>query len=128
MIIKFKWIPPSKKNSKQVFCRWGRPTVIPSKAYKTWHEEMSKELEWIKIPETELWPPYIFTYNFLIPYKKDWSISGRPFDYSNKIESINDLLVDLWIIEDDNYTVIAEEHIYGKYVPYWEGWVVLEIS
>ena len=127
MIIEFKWTIPSKKNSKQVFCRWWRPTVIPSKQYKEWHEIMSKELKWIKIPKWKEWP-FVFTYNFYIPYNKDWSISKKAFDYSNKIESINDLLVDLNIIEDDNYVVISEIHIYWDYVPYWEWKVILQIN
>ena len=116
---------PSKKNSKTMVCRWRRPMLIPSKAYIEWHKRMTDELEWISIPKQE---SYTFTYNFLIPYNKDGSISKRPFDYSNKIESINDLLVDLELIEDDNYTVIKEQHVYWKFVPFGEGWVYLEIK
>jgi len=119
---------PSKKNSKQIVCRGRRPMLIPSKAYIKWHEEMVVELEWVIIPKKERKSSYVFTYNFLIPYNKDGSISKRPFDFSNKIESINDLLVDLDIIEDDNYTVIAEQHVYWKYVPFGEGWVILDIK
>ena len=125
MEIEFKWIPPSKKNSKQVFCRWGRPTVIPSKAYQKWHGEMEDEL-WEVVLET--WHPYVMTYNFFIPYNKDGSESKRPFDYSNKIESINDLLVDLEIIEDDNYYIIKEQHVFWEFVPYGEWKVIVTIK
>lgn len=125
MIIKFQWMPPSKKNSKQVFCRWGRPTVIPSKAYNEWHKQMSESLEWTeKLDNKE----YIFLYHFLIPLKKDGEKTKRPFDYSNKIESINDLLVDLWIIEDDNYNFIMPRVMSKKFVPYGEWGVILEIK
>lgn len=125
MIIKFEGIPPSKKNSKTMVCRGRRPMLIPSKAYTKWHKETSERLESISPLSGE---QFTFSYYFYIPYNKDWTISKRPFDYSNKIESINDLLVDLNIIEDDNYTVIGEQHIYWKYVPFWEGWVILDIK
>lgn len=124
MILKFKWIMPSKKNSKQVFCRWGRPTVIPSKAYIAWHNEMANEFKNVK-PIKWWW--LVFNYIFLIPYLKGWEVAKKWFDYSNKIESINDLLVDLWIIEEDNYLIISEIHITSKFVPYGEWWVILEI-
>lgn len=126
MKIIFPWICPSLKNSKQVFCRAWRPTVLPSKAYQEWHKEMSKLLKWITLPNKE-WK-YIFTYFFFIPLNKDWSEWKKWFDYSNKIESINDLLVDLWIIEDDSYKYIAEIHIYWQYVQYWEWKIELDIQ
>jgi hypothetical protein len=46
--IVFKGIPPSKKNSKQVFCRGGRPTVIPSKAYTIWNKEAENFLRGVE--------------------------------------------------------------------------------
>jgi hypothetical protein len=125
MIVKFDWIPPSKKNSKTMVCRWRRPMLIPSKSYIEWHQRMSDELEDYS---PIVWWGLTFNYTFLVPYNKDWTISKRPFDFSNKIESINDLLVDLDIIEDDNYTIISEQHIYMKHVPFWEEWVILEIK
>jgi hypothetical protein len=87
---------------------------------------MSKLLKWTTLPNKE-WK-YIFTYFFFIPLNKDWSEWKRWFDYSNKIESINDLLVDLWIIEDDSYKYITEIHIYWEFVPFWEWKIELNIT
>lgn len=81
-----------------------------------------------KLIKKEWWLKFIFNYFFFIPLNKDWSISKKWFDYSNKIESINDLLVDLWIIEDDSYHYISEIHIYWEYVPYWDWKVELNIE
>lgn len=118
MKIIFEGIPPSKKNSKTMVCRWRRPMLIPSKAYTKWHKEQKEKL-WDTKSLWEAWH-LKFTYKFFIPYKKEWWISKRPFDFSNKIESINDFLVDIWVITDDNYTIISEQHIYSEYVPFWE--------
>ena len=47
-----------------------------------------------------------------------WSKTKRKFDLSNKVESVNDLLVDCGVIHDDNYTVIQKLEVefcgYGK--------------
>jgi len=123
-IIVFKGILPSKKNSKQIVVRKGRPMIIPSKAYNKWHKE---QLKIHKDIFSLSWWWYTFTYYFKIPYNKDWTISKRPFDYSNKIESINDFLVDIWAIEDDNYTIISTQHIYWEMIE-WELEVILEIT
>ena len=40
-------------------------------------------------------------YNFYMP-------DARKTDLSNKVESINDLLVDYWLLEDDNRNIIKE--------------------
>lgn len=123
--IKFNSIPPSKKNSKQVFCRRGRAMVLPSKWYQKWHKETSLQLRGVE--KIKGWNLY-FDYYFKIPYNKDWSESKRPFDFSNKIESIQDLLVDNWIIEDDNYNYVSNVFIDYELVPYWEAEVILKIS
>lgn len=124
----FPWIPPSKKNSKQVFCRWWRPSVMPSKAYQKWHKELTQYYNENYSHLDLKWKAFIVTYFFEIPYNKDWSKSGRPFDYSNKIESINDFLVDLWIIDDDNYNIIKEQHIYGMFVESWKWQVTVKLE
>lgn len=118
-------MPPSKKNSKVVFCRGKFPTVLPSKAYSKWHKETASYLGGEK--PIKGWN-LSFDYNFKIPYNKDWSISGRPFDFSNKIESINDFLVDSWIIEDDNYLIISEIKIKYQFVEYWKWEVIVNIK
>jgi len=124
----FPWIPPSKKNSKQVFCRWWRPTVIPSKAYNSWHKKMTELLSDITANKTKYKNNLTLEYIFYIPYNKDWTISKRPFDYSNKIESINDFLVDIWFIEDDNYTIIKKMYVEWKYVNFGEWKVEIYIK
>ena len=129
MRIVFDWIMPSLKNSKQVFCqRRGKkiiPVVLPSTAYQDWHKEESEKLK--NVEKIEWWN-LKFYYKFFIPKNKDWSIPARKFDYSNKIESINDLLVDLWIIEDDNYSIISEVFIDSEIVEFWEWKVELNIE
>lgn len=116
--IEFKWIPPSKKNSRQVVFRKGRVLSVPSKAYSTWHSTTAEYIKWIIPPIKNKKLKVI--YKFLIPLKKDWEVSGRPFDFSNKIESINDFLVDMGILEDDNYTIITEIYVIWEHTPYWE--------
>ena len=80
---------PSKKNSR-INTRSGRS--FPSKAYTQWHEIACWQLKRLKTIDYRIKIDYIFT-----PKDK------RKFDVSNKIESINDLLVDMGIIKDDNY-------------------------
>lgn len=90
---------PSLKNSKVISCRNGRPLVLPSKAYREWHEIASWELVAQKPPrgiehcEIEI--------KFYAPDK-------RHTDLTNKAESLMDLLVDLEVIEDDNWEVVRK--------------------
>lgn len=119
-----QWIPPSKKNSKQVFCRGNKPTVISSKAYTQRH----RETEWIIPNPTSIVDyPVRIIYTFNIPRNKDWKESMRKFDMSNKIESINDLLVDIWFLEDDNYWIIKEFESVSNIVEYWEWNVEVKV-
>lgn len=123
--IEFPWIPPSKKNGKQVRCVKWRPMVCSSKAYLKWHKEMNEVIElWEPLEKCE----HIFEYDFYIPLNKDWSHSKRPFDYSNKIESINDFLVDAGYIEDDNYYYLKPRVRDNIFVPYGEWKVILNIT
>lgn len=101
------WTIPSKKNSKQIFRnRNGVAFIASSQAHKDWHKEhiwaLQKE---VKVRGLK-WPLSI-SYTFSIPNK-------RKFDLSNKIETINDLLVDAMIIDDDNWDVIREIYIVAK--------------
>jgi Holliday junction resolvase RusA-like endonuclease len=83
---------PSKKNSKRIVRRGDRTFSIPSEAHEAWH---LRELPTLK-GTVKLYPPYSITATFCPGDLKD-------NDLSNKIESINDLLVDAGIIEDDNW-------------------------
>jgi Holliday junction resolvase RusA-like endonuclease len=86
---------PSKKNAR-INTRSGRS--FPSKRYTEWHKNSTKELEtiqpsdfnWIKGLKCEI--NYMF-------YCQDL----RRRDVSNMLESVNDLLVDLGILEDDDW-------------------------
>lgn len=85
---------PSKKNSR-INTRSGRS--FPSKRYAEWHKNSSLHLESI----LEKLTPERFgkvTINYMF-YVQDL----RRRDVSNMIESINDLLVDLGVIEDDDW-------------------------
>lgn len=97
--IVFKGIPPSKKNSKRIIVRRGKPLIIPSKKYEEWHEEMTWELKIQKIPVVNKLDLIEIVF---YPNNK------RKCDLSNKAESIMDLLVDNGIIEDDNWFVCPE--------------------
>ena len=125
MIIEFEGICPSKKNSKIAVCRWRRPVLLPSKAYSKWHKENMETLK--DLDACPQWQLEISHY-FYIPYNKDWSVSKRPFDYTNKMESINDILVDAWIITDDNYTVLKKGDYDWEFVPFWEWKIVVTIN
>ena len=85
---------PSKKNSR-INTRSGRS--FPSKRYAEWHKNSSLYLESI----LEKLTPERFgkvTINYMF-YVQDL----RRRDVSNMVESINDLLVDLGVIEDDDW-------------------------
>lgn len=90
---------PSKKNSRQV----GRNNIpLPSKAFQRWHKaELATLHDAPHIPS-----PVAITYEFWIGGKN----SPREFDLSNSEESINDLLVDAGIVEDDSWLHLVERH------------------
>lgn len=117
---------PSLKNSKQVVCRWKIPTVLPSKAYSKWHKEQ-KDIFKSHIYNLGKWP-FMFEYFFKIPLNKDWSVSKRWWDYTNKMESINDFLVDLKVIADDNCDVIRRILVDWEYTKSWDAWCYLRIT
>lgn len=91
---------PSKKNSKIISCRGSRPMMFPSAKHKEWHTDASKQLTFIKpIP-----PLTKLTFTYFAP-------DSRKGDLSNKWESVADLLVDLKIIEDDNWFILNDVHM-----------------
>ena len=97
---------PSKKNSKQIVCRGRFPMVLPSKAFKAWHDVALPELvayrEKTLMPDPRL--PIAQCKVAIIMYAHD----ARAFDLTNKAESVMDLLVEGGIIEDDNCNVVNE--------------------
>lgn len=91
-------IIPSKKNSRQIICRGRFPTSIPSKKHKEWHK-----VAMVQLSEQGIKPEKLTSVNMTVQlYAKD----KRKADASNKLESINDLLVDYGFLDDDNWFVI----------------------
>ena len=94
---------PSKKNSKQIIYKNGRPLIISSKNHKEWHTEQmwllkgKGHIKDIQQVEIDLYAP-----------------DKRKGDLTNKTESIMDLLVDAQIIEDDNWYIIPNISLHFK--------------
>jgi Holliday junction resolvase RusA-like endonuclease len=88
----------SKKNSKKIIYVRGRPIIIPSYAYKKWHDQAMSQL-WGKKPVAG----QIEAIEMIL-----YPSTKRKFDLSNHTESLMDLLVDAGIIQDDNYEVVPE--------------------
>lgn len=95
-------IPPSKKNSKQI--RYNRKTdrrfITSSDAHKDWHTAMMYEIKSQKINKIK-GIIKLFEITFYPPDR-------RRHDSTNVSQSIEDLLVDCGIIEDDNWWVLQD--------------------
>jgi hypothetical protein len=99
MEIIFEGRIPSKKNSK-VLTRGG--AIVPSKAYRKWHAaELHTLLNAGYVPA-----PFAIEYAFWI----GGVTIPADFDLTNAIESINDLLVDAKIIDDDKWLKLVDIH------------------
>ena len=92
---------PSKKNMRNLFVRGGKLFNIPSKNYKKWHDEASKELPSM--------PPFNKVSNIELRF---FAPDKRSADLTNKAESILDLLVDNNILEDDNWFLLEKVVLY----------------
>ena len=106
---------PSKKNQRITNRKTGRS--FPSKRYTEWHKHCSEQ----------------YKENFgnfpTQPIRKCYKIVTeivfgdlRRSDTSNKIESINDFLVDIGVLYDDNWMVTGkteQEPSYEKNMPHW---------
>ena len=91
------WRIPSKKNSMFTTKKWFK---IPSKKYQEWEKEQ-KQFLINNYSDIELINhPIKISYILYLPDK-------RKTDITNKLESVNDLLVRAWILEDDNTNIIA---------------------
>lgn len=91
---------PSKKNSKRIFVRNGRPVVLPSLSHQEWHEQAMWQLKRMGKP-VPVKGYKIMTLTF-------YPSNKRKADLSNKCESVMDLLVDAGFLEDDNYFVVPK--------------------
>lgn len=84
-----------KKNSKRAF-RW---IVLPSENFVHWHKLMSDKLKW-----------HIWIYN-TFPCRMSISTiawNKVKWDVDNAATSLLDLLVDVWLLPDDNKFVVQE--------------------
>lgn len=95
MHITLHWRIPSKKNWRSVFN--GR--LITNKSFALW-----EKLQLVALKEQEV-IPMGFNEPLEIRYAFRWP-DERKTDMSNKIESINDMFVKYWLLEDDNQTII----------------------
>lgn len=94
----FYWNIYPKKNSKRAF----RGIVLPSENYMKWHKIMSEKLQWHK------WRYNSFPCRMTI-ISTAWS--KMKWDIDNQATSIMDLLVDVWLLPDDNKFIIQELEI-----------------
>lgn len=102
--ITLKGSVPSKKNSKQIKFRGGRPTLLSSDAHQAWYEEMLYT-SGIKRAKKVKGPVHSVSITFYIKTK-------QKADLSNKAESVMDLLVAAGIIEDDNMFIVPNLLLY----------------
>lgn len=111
MIITLKGVVPSKKNSKQWIKRGGRKFLVPSDEHAAWHTEQEYRVKPFKVAMRQQ--------GFVFPFKRATvSIAfffpdRRRRDMSNGGESIMDLLVDVGILKDDCWTVVADVRYTG---------------
>lgn len=96
---------PSKKNDRTIGVRNGRVFNVPSKRYREWHDSAMWQLKGMK--NLKLKPPYSITYSF-------WFKDRRKHDLDNAQASVNDLLKDAGVIEDDDSKMLVETHCYYK--------------
>lgn len=95
---------PPKKNSKRLVRVRGWTKLIPSEAHEVWHREQSFM---IRRPENGAIQKGILHATF---YVRD----NQRRDLSNMLESVQDLLVDCGVIEDDCWQVLQIGEIRGE--------------
>lgn len=90
---------PSKKNAKVSIVRNGRLFIIPNNQFRKWHEKAVFDLKakGIKLITG-------IKYIEIVLYAPD----KRRSDLTNKVESLMDLLVDVNILEDDNWFIVDD--------------------
>jgi hypothetical protein len=89
----------SKKNGKKIVKCGKFPKLIPSDAHAAWHKTAMDEFMYKR---QQPWPGGYPVEMECVFYRKT---KGK-FDFSNMIESIQDLLVDAEIIRDDDFTSV----------------------
>jgi Holliday junction resolvase RusA-like endonuclease len=96
---------PSKKNSRNIFVRGGKPVNIPNKRYEEWHKGAEWEIA-SQSPEKGISRAKV-EINFYMP-------DNRVKDLTNSAESILDLLVDCGVLEDDKWQCVPEIILRGE--------------
>lgn len=100
---------PSKKNSKRIVTRdrYGRhldrPRLLSSESHESWHPFACLELRGQVRPTDPIKKAKVE----ITLYNKTKSRG----DLTNKAESVMDLLVDMEILEDDNWFVVPNVHL-----------------
>jgi Holliday junction resolvase RusA-like endonuclease len=107
-----------KKNSKRLINVRGRIIPITSKEYKLFEEEALNVLN-LYLPKKTLQPPYVASY---VIYMK-----GKQFaDLDNMIASINDLMEQAGMIENDRFIHrYAEPTMVIPLAGKWEAFVTV---
>lgn len=95
---------PSKKNSKRIVMAGHRPVILSSEDYQAWHTMASYQLKMqVKGTANRI--------RLAGPKRVEIVIFAgdkRKADLTNKAESIMDLLVDNYILPDDNWFDVPE--------------------
>ena len=91
---------PSKKNAHFAKYVKGKICLFPNTKYQQWENDQIKRLMADKIRPLKLDKPLKVVYKFRFP-------DSRKTDLSNKLESINDLLVRYGLFVDDNHEILA---------------------
>ena len=91
---------PSKKNELVIAGGSSKKWITPSAKYNRWEKE---QIEQIRANQNvkPLNPPYQMNIKFYAP-------DLHAADLSNKLESIQDMLVACGVIEDDNWFVLSD--------------------
>ena len=103
-------IIPSKKNSHKIKIHRGRPYIGPSDEYRAWEAENAHDLEMLSMAEKThfRWQKNLsIKYIFRQKLTQKGKASTKRWDLSNKIESINDMMVKAGMIDDDHHGIIS---------------------
>jgi len=93
----------SKKNSKKWIKRGSRKYLVPGDVHEAWYKVAAMELKQHRLPRYSVEEAAVKITIF--------AQDKRKADLTNKAESIMDLLVDLGILEDDNWFVCGDIHL-----------------
>lgn len=93
----------SKKNSKKWIKRGRRKYLVPGDVHAAWYRFACVELRQHRLPKYSVESAAVKITIFAKDRKKA--------DLTNKADSIMDLLVDLGILEDDNWFICGDIHL-----------------